>query len=765
MISKINLPPKLILCYISTLKKPIELYESKEDPLIQLIKEYSEIDKFENEILSKKMEFFYLNRKNVLFILYEKDQNINIKSNDEYHFSDLFYLILLIEENINIVNFEYSFDFVENIENIFRNDNSKNDLIKLKIIYNLTQNIDLDRIRSNEFIKETEKIIDSLGIIKELNLYRNVNINNIFGKKIDEIYGDILEALIKTNKIVNYDYAYKIIKQLDLENIDITETIFNKLSKILNNADFVKNYEIIFTKDDKNNKLIDDLNNNEKKINFYYILFKYILKYPQYIYQITFLLKARQIITKNETFLSLSKHDGEIRKKLLYIYSFFCDVSINYIKNLINNNNYSENESKSKITKKSRQSESTFNEEIVDYPIIKLKKILIISDRKKNSNFFGFMKQMNNGIIIAWGEGDSITIIKDNLEIKKISYSNKLNIELSSEEKKEIKEYKKTFNVVERRNNSDSNKIEIMDFSGYALLEYEINIETGKITLKKQNKKISCKDCFEIFKEEDSNHEIECYVTYGEKGIGYLDKELNKNKIKIKIKTPYSGGIKISDKLIAITSNSILPNGEDKLDFYDIEQKKIVQTINGSFVNNLNGLSLVKIKVNETKEYKILICACKKYLDEQKNGILLIKPNLQEDEDLSYKFHRTENFEVNCICPINQSEDKNNKIFFFAGGLDIDKKLGMLKLFKFIYDHESNRFYIEFLQDIVIEAIQEFKGFESSITCMIQNKKDGNILVGTSDGKKVYVFSEPNLKYYIEEYEEKQFHLFNKKTY
>ena len=218
MISKINLPPKLILCYISTLKKPIELYESKEDPLIQLIKEYSEIDKFENEILSKKMEFFYLNRKKVLFILYEKDQNINIKSNDEYHFSDLFYLILLIEENINIVNFEYSFDFVENIENIFRNDNSKNDLIKLKIIYNLTQNIDLDRIRSNEFIKETEKIIDSLGIIKELNLYRNVNINNIFGKKIDEIYGDILEALIKTNKIINYDYNYKIIKQLDLEN-------------------------------------------------------------------------------------------------------------------------------------------------------------------------------------------------------------------------------------------------------------------------------------------------------------------------------------------------------------------------------------------------------------------------------------------------------------------------------------------------------------------------------------------------------------------
>ena len=64
-------------------------------------------------------------------------------------------------------------------------------------------------------------------------------------------------------------------------------------------------------------------------------------------------------------------------------------------------------------------------------------------------------------------------------------------------------------------------------------------------------------------------------------------------------------GIKITDKIIALTSNSILPLGEDKLVFYNIEQRKEEkQTIKGSFVHNTNGLALVEIKANETNETK-----------------------------------------------------------------------------------------------------------------------------------------------------------------
>ena len=65
----------------------------------------------------------------------------------------------------------------------------------------------------------------------------------------------------------------------------------------------------------------------------------------------------------------------------------------------------------------------------------------------------------------------------------------------------------------------------------------------------------------------------------------------------------FIGGVKITDKLIALTSNSKLSKGEDRLVFYNIEEKKVEQTINRSFSINLNGLALEEIKVNETKGY------------------------------------------------------------------------------------------------------------------------------------------------------------------
>ena len=338
-----------------------------------------------------------------------------------------------------------------------------------------------------------------------------------------------------------------------------------------------------------------------------------------------------------------------------------------------------------------------------------------------------FMNQMNNGYIITGGAG------------------------VDSEEEKAINKYKKTVHISYIINFSESDKIGIIDCSKYALLIYTLNLITGKITLTRK-KDISCKECFGINKKRGDISEIE-YIVIGEKGIICLNQEFNEKKTE-ESNISFIAGIKITDKIIALTSNSILPYGEDKLVFYNIEQRKVEQTVKGSFVNNTNGVELVEIKANETKEYKILIFACKHYNKDQRNGILLVKPNLEKDEDLSYKFYCTEKFEVNCICLINQSEYKNNTFFFFAGGLDTDKSLAMIKLFKVIYNHESNKFDITFLQDIEIEKNNEFQGFETSIVCMLQIKKNGYILVGTSDGK-VYEFSEPDLKYYFEDYEEK----------
>ena len=81
---------------------------------------------------------------------------------------------------------------------------------------------------------------------------------------------------------------YNIIIQLDLESIDITKIIFDGIHDILENKENIFKYIILDN---------DDLFDNSK-INFYYILLKYILKKSIFIYQIDFLMKTRGIIIK-----------------------------------------------------------------------------------------------------------------------------------------------------------------------------------------------------------------------------------------------------------------------------------------------------------------------------------------------------------------------------------------------------------------------------------------------------------------------------------
>ena len=120
----------------STLKNAFELKNSEKDPSIQLIIKDSKIEKIDE----KKMGFLYIHRKEVQNLLYDFDKIINIDSIDNFKFSDIFYLILLINEDKNFVTYKYSFDFIKQLESIFQKDNSKNDLIKSKIIYELNNN-------------------------------------------------------------------------------------------------------------------------------------------------------------------------------------------------------------------------------------------------------------------------------------------------------------------------------------------------------------------------------------------------------------------------------------------------------------------------------------------------------------------------------------------------------------------------------------------------------------------------------------------------
>ena len=82
--------------------------------------------------------------------------------------------------------------------------------------------------------------------------------------------------------------------------------------------------------------------------------------------------------------------------------------------------------------------------------------------------------------------------------------------------------------------------------------------------------KLSCTGCFEI---KDN------YVAVGEKGIFHFeDLEVNELEDYRIDDLPIRGSIKINDNYIVLTSNSILPNGEDLLCIYDTNIKNYKST-------------------------------------------------------------------------------------------------------------------------------------------------------------------------------------------
>ena len=233
-----------------------------------------------------------------------------------------------------------------------------------KIIIDLIENYE----QLEEYNEEKEKNLleniktENQDIIKNsLTIFAKINLlideKYIYIKKVDVLLSDIIKSLIINEKLENDE----IISFMDLENIDITETMFNSLYKILDkNSGYINKYII------KNKK---DLL-NEKNINFYYILLKYIIKNSIYIYQIPLLLELRKlvlnlikskevlyngldvdkinklefiilILTDSEYYLNKSKNENQLTEVLKY-YKDFKFISkkeeINILQDIINNN-------------------------------------------------------------------------------------------------------------------------------------------------------------------------------------------------------------------------------------------------------------------------------------------------------------------------------------------------------------------------------------------------------------------------------------------
>ena len=214
-----------------------------------------------------------------------------------------------------------------------------------------------------------------------------------------------------------------------------------------------------------------------------------------------------------------------------------------------------------------------------------------------------------------------------------------------------------------------------------------------------------------------------------------LNSKIIQNRKAILLNEIYKGGILINEYEAVLTSNKILYNGQDKLIFYNILEKKFKDQINGySFITTANGLTLIQ---KEENDCTILLCACKKYISGQKNGILMI--NILKNGEKLHNFYDTENFEVFCFCPITLKEknyilnDERNKRYntdcFLVGGYDIDKKRGVIRLYQL--ENEENIFKTKFINDIDFEDFIEFK---SPISCINQFKSSDNLIISSLDG-------------------------------
>lgn len=451
---------KLELLKIISLKNPIE------NNNFSFLTNYEEIKTLLCHTNEDIMKIFYFIKKNFHQILYDNEENVNISSEVlNKKFYNYFYLVLLITDNKNIINYKYTFEFINELNNLNKENNSQlNNLLYSKIIIDLLNNYkgfsEEDNYEQINHIEEFNKKMAAENIIniKKYNIYLTIDIAK---NNIDEIYSQIISQLIFNIKSDNLEYIYDIISKLDLENIDLNKTMVEEICKALDNK---INDKMICT--------IEDLEEKEK-IDFYFVLLKFILKNSVYIYQISFLLKTRNNILKmikskdkNKIILNNEIFVKENKDRLDYIIKTLTDSEYYFKKfksifhfdekgkNLSNKNNIkNKNEDKYCITKENNQIENFKGEKCTPtesrtlFPLEGLDKNIINKNKESLRLNFAINYKLNNK--------------KDfNKELKN-QYNNEFKNEATKINFQKLLYFLKKFNDIIQRKFANKNNLEI----------------------------------------------------------------------------------------------------------------------------------------------------------------------------------------------------------------------------------------------------------------------------------------------------------------
>ena len=222
--------------------------------------------------------------------------------------------------------------------------------------------------------------------------------------------------------------------------------------------------------------------------------------------------------------------------------------------------------------------------------------------------------------------------------------------------------------------------------------------------------------------------------------------------------------IQINEETKAFTSNSLYKDGKDIIAFYNTKTNAIQKIIEGySFTKISKSWDFIDIR---SKKYLIIICGI--IIAKQKNGILLIDLDIlnktdNENDDEFIKFFETENeFFYESVCHLHNidanSEVKNNLNitnstsniisnieYVLIGGLDLEKREGVVKLFRIKIEE---KIILEFLNDIILYDKDSQKSFLGSVD-FVEQEDDGGIKFGFYN--TIYTCEKPQLDAYIKD--------------
>ena len=531
--------------------KKESIHYNNTDPISKLISNYNDITKILNiEDKLKVSTFFSFHKEIIHNILYEYEEVINIKTDEQKKRLDYnFYLNLLINDNLEVINYSFPFDYIININNERKKIEDKYKLIFISkciigLIYNFKGTDEFNDDENQKILVKIEN--ENKNIIKNnIKVFNTINLDldekNIESIKIDESYILLIKSLIINRIFDDYEYTCNILNQIELIKINLTKDMFDELFTIL---DEKKEYIIEYLILEK-----EDLF-NEKKINFYYILLKYILKNPIYIYQFKFLLKTKKIILEqlrlNELYsIKINKNFNE---KFQYIVKILLDSDFYWSKYL---NNIKEK--LKEVNKYYKEYLFESKKEDINY----INEIIKSNDNVNNANDF-------EKYLIDYKLAKKMNL---RLPIINYLYSEKNKLTIKNEEKfnKEVLEHKIkgiSKNIKEllfKYFNDNNNKEIIMKMKIFNINEYEIFIKESNKTLN-EGKNLNDKNK-NIINEEDKYDKI--------------NKNINIQNKKIKIKIIINKGDNIIGQVEKKSTNSTGYQNKEKKEKSENEEKRV----------------------------------------------------------------------------------------------------------------------------------------------------------------------------------------------